>query len=168
MLTTCSFRFRFCASTRLAVPFAAIRLKLQSRLTRRVGQRLYAAMILISAAIEHHAGNAFVFRALRHGLADPLRAFYVAAFTTQIFFCRCRGSKGVSLLIVDHLRINMIQTAENGEPRPFLRSRHAAPNTLVNTSSNFVSTSLRHYLPPAPVLPAFLRSTSPVSRTPLF
>src|SRR5690349_15630896 len=156
MLTTCSFRFRFCASTRLAVPFAAIRLKLQSRLTRRVGQRLYAAMILISAAIEHDAGNAFVFRALGHSLADPLRAFDVSAFTAQIFFRRCRGSQGMPLLVVDHLRINVIQAAENGEPRPFLRPRYAAANPFVNASSNFVPTSLRHYLPPAPVLPAFL------------
>src|SRR6185312_8457628 len=119
----------------------------QSGLTRRVGQRLHAAMILISAAIEHDAGNAFVFRALRYSLADPLGAFDVSAFTAQIFFCRCRGSQGMSLLVVDHLRINMIEAAENGEPRPFLCPRYAAANPLVNASSNFVSTSLRHYLP---------------------
>src|SRR3954447_18822243 len=79
MLTTCSFRFRFCASIRLAVGIAAIRLKLQSCLTRRIGQRFDAAMIEISAAIEHHARDAFVFGALGNRFANQFGAIHVAA-----------------------------------------------------------------------------------------
>src|SRR5580704_13647880 len=56
--TTCSFRFRFPDSIRLAD--VAIILEFQSRFPRRIGQRLYAAVIQITAAIEDHRLDAFV------------------------------------------------------------------------------------------------------------
>src|SRR5579884_2108159 len=95
MLTTCSFRFRFCVSTRLALPFTAIRLKLQTRLAGRIGERLHAPVVLITAAIENHFRDALLFGALGHLLADQLRAFDVAALAAQILFGRGGGRERV-------------------------------------------------------------------------
>src|ERR1700733_12948394 len=63
METTFSFRFRLEASMRLAVGvniFSFYKLKLQTRLASRVGQRFHAAMIQIPAAVEHHGLDALV------------------------------------------------------------------------------------------------------------
>src|SRR3954447_11035007 len=84
MLTTCSFRLRFCESTRLPVPFDVI-LELQSCLSGCIGERLHAAVIKIAAAIKHHAGDSFGLGALGYGFADQLGAFDIPALAAQIF-----------------------------------------------------------------------------------
>src|SRR5581483_2163424 len=88
MLTTCSFRFRFCVSMRLGDGLNAIRLKLQSRFPCGVGERFHAPVIQIPAAIEDHASNSFFPSAFGYGFADLLCALYIAAFAAQILFCR--------------------------------------------------------------------------------
>src|SRR5437016_750465 len=123
-------------------------------------------MVKIPAAIEHHPRDALGFGALGNCLADQFRAFQVAAFAAHVIletlFRRRSGYQCMPLLIVDHLRVNVIQTAKDSQPRTLLRSRHATANPFVDAQTNFVLTGLSHYLPPAPVLPAFLRNTSPV------
>src|SRR5438045_2686763 len=101
--TTCSFRFRLLASMRLAAvndmssfpspqPVRRRRrgrhasgLTLQSRFAGRLGQRFHAAVILISAAIEHHGFNALVFGPLGHQLANDLGPGHVAAAAAGLF-----------------------------------------------------------------------------------
>src|SRR5579862_5979471 len=56
--TTCSFRFRLAASIRFAVGIMI--LKFQSGRARRFGQRLYAAVVQISSAVEDHGFDALV------------------------------------------------------------------------------------------------------------
>src|SRR5215472_6440763 len=53
MATTCSLRFKADGSMRLTI--AAMKLELQSRRPRGVGQRLDAAVIRISAPVEDHS-----------------------------------------------------------------------------------------------------------------
>src|SRR5579864_3053950 len=57
MATTCSFRLRVAGSMRFTI---AIWLELQSGGARRLSQRLDAAVILISAAVEHHLLDALL------------------------------------------------------------------------------------------------------------
>src|SRR6266852_9548477 len=70
--TTCSFRFRLLASMRLAAVNDIVFSELQSRFAGRLGQRFYAAVILISAAIEHHGFSAFILGSLGHQFANGL------------------------------------------------------------------------------------------------
>src|SRR4029077_2669393 len=56
----------FCST----VPFWHPFLEIQSALARCLGERLDAAVIKISAAIEHHVGDALLLGARRNQLAD--------------------------------------------------------------------------------------------------
>src|ERR1700683_4299534 len=69
MATTCSLRLRLAGSIRFAI---TMKLELQSRGAGCVSQRLHAAMIMISAAIEHHLFDAFFLGALGHQGTDRL------------------------------------------------------------------------------------------------
>src|SRR6201996_9559666 len=79
MLTTCSFRFRFCVSIRLAGTLNGISLELQSCLAGGVGQSLHSAVIEIATTIEHHALDALFLGALGDRFTDQLGAFDIAA-----------------------------------------------------------------------------------------
>ena len=61
-------------------------------------------------------------------LADAV----VAALGLEILFIGPGCDQGVSLLIVDHLRVNVVQAAEHGEPRPFLRASDAFADALAS------------------------------------
>src|SRR5271165_6144250 len=138
-------------------------LELQSRFAGCVGKGLNAAMVQITATIEYYFRDAFFFGALSDGFADQLCAFHVAALTPQRFLSGRGSSQGVALRIVDNLGIDVIDTAEHGEARTLLSAGHTAANPFVNTRADICSRIACHYvLAPAPVFPAFLRSTSPV------
>src|SRR6185312_7795490 len=166
--TTCSFRFRLLDSMRF-VNIAMRSLELQSRFAGRVGERLDAPVIEITAAIEHDLRNALFFRPLGNEAADFLRAGDIAAAREArlLFHRRCRGDC-VAAPVVDHLGEDMIQTPENRQPRPLLGTPHSPADARVNPHPDVVLRRLRHYFAPAPVFPTFFRSASPVNRTPLF
>src|SRR2546421_10894586 len=139
-----------------------MRLKLQSRLTRRISERLYATVVLIGDTVEHYSCNPFFLSALRYDFADYFGPVDITTFTAQILFCGRSRRHRMALLIVDHLRVNVVDATKYSQARPLLRTRKTAAYPLVNAGASIASRFASHYLPPAPVLPAFLRSTSPV------
>src|SRR5262249_32563659 len=78
METTCSFRFRFRKSMRLAA-VTDMSKNPQPRCAGGTAQRLDAAVIEIPAAIEYHGFHTFVLGPLGDQLADGLRAGDVSA-----------------------------------------------------------------------------------------
>src|SRR5262245_45087490 len=77
--TTCSFRFRLFGSIRFSSALNGMRLKLQSRFARRVGQRLHAAVIQVTAPVEYDLFQTRGLRPLGDQLPDGLRACDIAA-----------------------------------------------------------------------------------------
>ena len=167
--TTCSFRFRRVGvdALWLLACFAAIALKLQSGFTSRIGQRLHAAVIQIPAAVEDHRLDALcpwrarppVCRWLwrrphcRRWLAELLLLVEDAA--TSVWPCgrrsparryasRCGTPPGAA-----------------APPCPCTLARMRCVNAHRECRSLESSSSLL-YLAPAPVLPTFFRSASPV------
>src|SRR5262249_13558543 len=143
-------------------------LKLQSCFARGIGERLHAPVIFVAAAIEHHALDSLVFGALCHQLADGLRRRDVAAVGFRaLIHARCRYQRRAAA-IVDNLRVDVRHAAENRQARTLRRACQLPAYALVDARPNLLLFRLTNHLPPAPVLPTFLRSTSPVYRIPLF
>src|SRR5262249_41516925 len=125
-------------------------------------------MVRIAAPVEHHFRDALLLRALRHCQADRRRRRDIAAVPPGALVHRRRRHESLALRIVDDLRVDVRHAAEDRETRALRRARQLAPDALVNAAADFLLFSLTNHLPPAPVLPTFLRSASPVYRTPLF
>src|SRR5438552_17676499 len=70
--TTCSFRFNEFGSMRFSSALNGMRLKLQSRFTRRVGQSLHAAVIQVTATVEYYRFQSLGLGALGDQLAYGL------------------------------------------------------------------------------------------------
>src|ERR1700716_3246663 len=146
-------------------------LKLQSRFARRFGQCLHAAVIQVTTPVEHHSFMAGCLSTLGDQLADGFCTGDIAAgLEAGRFLVRGGGHQRMPLAGVDDLRVNTGHAAEHSQTRPILRALDLAPDARVDTPANIVFRNLLDHLAfaPAPVLPAFFRSTSPVYRTPLF
>src|SRR5277367_1923056 len=162
--TTCSLRFSDCGSMRFAI---TAMLELQSAFPGGVGEGLHPPVVQVAATVEDHSLDPRLDRLLRDLFAHGLRGRYVpAAFRAG----SGRSHQGDALRIVNHLRVGMRQAAKHGEARALGRAAQLAANPLMHKLPNFVPGSFRnhYFLPPAPVLPTFFRSASPVYRTPLF
>src|SRR5437867_3646721 len=112
--TTCSFRFRELGSMRFSSALNAMRLKLQSCFTRRVGQRLDAAVIQVTAAVEPYFLQTLGLGSVGDQLSDRLGPGNVAAGGDAGRFLD-RGSRHerVALLVVDDLNIDIRHAAEH-------------------------------------------------------
>src|SRR3954465_11463509 len=119
-------------------------------------------MVEVTASVEHHAGDALLFRSIGYQLPDQLGSVDVSTFAPHLFFGRASRDQRMALTVIDHLGIDVLDTPEHGQPGARFASRHAAADSFVNAKPNLVLRIFGHYLAPAPVLPAFLRSTSPV------
>src|SRR5207244_185508 len=133
------------------------RLKLQSRFARGIGQSLDAPVILIPAAVEDHALDAFFLGALRHQLADCLGRRHVAAVGLAALIHARGRDQGLTLGIVDYLRVDVRHAAEYRQSRALVRTAQLAPYTFVDTAADFVLFSSTDHLALAPVFPTFLR-----------
>src|SRR5712691_5792144 len=95
-------------------------LETQSAFTRRVRERLDAAVIEIAAAIEHHFLDAVLHGAFRQQLADGLGRVDVgtgvAALAHRLLQRRSRRQR-LALQVVDDLRIDVLRRAEYRQPR---------------------------------------------------
>src|SRR5580698_4648348 len=93
--------------------------EVQATFARRVAQRLDAAVIEVAAAIENNVLDALLFRPLRYEFADRLRSIDagagLTALTRRLFHRRCRHH-GHTVLIIDHLRVDVFRGAEDGQP----------------------------------------------------
>src|SRR5688572_12020116 len=137
-------------------------LELQSSFPRGIRQGFDPAVILITAAVEHHTLDPLRLGPLRHQLADGFRCRHVAAVgLAALIHRRCRYD-GRAFAIVDDLRVNMSHAAEDRETRPLRCTRKLATDPLVNAITDLFLFGSTNHLAPAPVLPTFLRSGSPV------
>src|SRR5439155_10623799 len=146
-------------------------LKLQSRFARRLGQSLHAPVIQVTAPVEYDLLHALGLRPLGDQLADRLRPRHVAAgLESRRLLDRRSRNQRVPLAVVDHLGVDVGYAPKDSEARTLLASLDLLPDARMNAPANVVFRNLLDHLPfaPAPVLPAFLRSASPVKRTPLF
>jgi hypothetical protein len=94
-------------------------------------------VIKVAAAIEDYALDSLLQGPLSNRFADPARGFDVAAGRpAQIFFNRGGRHNRLTSLIVNHLRIDMVDAAVYGQPRPLAAASHLAADAPVNRLSN--------------------------------
>ena len=101
----------------------AIRLELQSCFTGRIGQRLHAAVIQISAAVEHHLLDALFLGALGQQLADFLGAGDVAAVRRRSFSRSRRPPPGCRPAGRRSPGRRLLEAAEHRQARPLRACR---------------------------------------------
>src|SRR5436305_1619857 len=96
-------------------------LEAEPAFARGIRERLDAAVIEITAAVEHHFLDAALHRAFRQQLADRLGRIDVraglAAVAQRLLQRRCRGQR-LALQVVDDLRVDMLRRAEHRQARP--------------------------------------------------
>src|SRR5207253_11380509 len=115
--------------------------------TRGVSQSIDPAMIKITAPIEHHAVDARGQRARGNRLSDLLRRLDIAAgFYAQSLLGRRSRRQRLRLFIIDELRIDVIQTSVDRQPRARSGAADFMANTLMDRRSDFCSVSISHFL----------------------
>src|SRR5689334_7145696 len=88
-------------------------------------------MILGRAAIERHLLDAGRQGTLGHRLANGLRGRSVATvlhFTAQFLVDGASGDQGTAGSVVDHLRVHVLVTAKNSQPRTISSAVNAFPH----------------------------------------
>src|SRR2546423_2289111 len=143
--------------------------KLQSGAARGFGQRLDSTVVGKTAAIEYDGLDARFAGTLRDRLADRRRAFGARRRLdrlAQVGVGAGGGRQRPPRGIIDHLRIDMVQAAENSQPRPGRTTLEVAPQPAVPADPRGATIrDLVHYFsapaPVFPVLPAFRRTRSP-------
>src|SRR3712207_877960 len=119
----------------------------QARLARRVHQGLDAPVEAEAAAVEDHLLDARRYRALGDGAADPLRGLYVAARRAlQVLLDRRGRGDCDGALVVDDLRVDVVDAAEYREARALGVAAHAAAYARVNRAPDRCLVSLCHFL----------------------
>src|SRR5207302_2137274 len=94
--------------------------EIQSALAGGFGQRLDAAVVEITAAVEHHVLDAFCRGPLGDQLADRLGGRDVGAVleaAAHVLFHRGCGGERLALGIIDDLRIDVLGRAEHRKAR---------------------------------------------------
>src|SRR6516164_4936631 len=101
-------------------------------LARRVRQRLDAAVVEVTAAIEHDLLDALRRCALGEPFADRLCRLDIGAGlegAAHVLLQRGGGCEGLAVRVVDHLRINVFRRAEDRKPRATAGgAAHVAPH----------------------------------------
>src|ERR1700736_5881482 len=91
-------------------------LELQSCLSSGISQSLYSAMVQIAAAIEYNFLDALCLGTLSDQFADLFCSRQVSTVPPTRLLSAGRGrGHGMALTVVDHLRVNMLQTAEHSQ-----------------------------------------------------
>src|SRR5689334_1527836 len=114
-------------------------------------------MITITRAVEHHPGDACRFRLRRQELAHSLGTTHLAGAVGREPLAQvAHAEQGGAELVVDELRVDVLERAEHHEPRPLGGAGDPLPDPQVAAVAQ-LGTALRgmnraHYL--APVFPA--------------
>src|SRR5215471_13649958 len=115
-------------------------LKIQAAFACRIGQRLDLSVIDITAAVEHHLGDALGLRAFRDELADPRRRRPVGlrlCLLAKTFIERRSMGESASRLVVDDLRVDVLAALEHREPRPRRRAFQLLPDSDADLAARF-------------------------------
>src|SRR6266849_1481801 len=147
---------------------AILTLKLQSGFASSVRQSLDSAVVQEATAVEHDPTHAGSLRRSGDLLAD-LRGFgHAVAFRLELD--RRRGCQRLGGAVVDHLRVEVVEAAEDREPRLLRRPAHVHPHAAVPLRAALLAIDLLDHaavLAPLPALPALRRIFSPRYMTPL-
>src|SRR3984893_10915785 len=139
--TTWSFRLNWPASIFFLLIAIVFLLELESSFTRCICQRLDTAVIQIAAAVKNHFLYALFMRALGDRLAHILRRCDVATGPLAIALLgkgRCRSQRYAGV-VVDQLRVDVVQRAVDVQPRPLGRAAHLLANARVHALANYVA-----------------------------
>ena len=93
----------------------------QTSLASRLGDGLYAAMVLASTTIKHHGLNAPIHGAAGHYLPDKgadRSLGFAVALLSHLAFKAGGGDQGDSSGVVDHLSVYVFQAPRYREPGP--------------------------------------------------
>src|SRR2546426_7198146 len=96
-------------------------LKSQSASAGRVGKRLHPPMVPVASAVEHHPVDPAGLGLLGEELADRLRRGNVAAgrvLGPECLAAAVGGEERPPRVVVDELRIDMVEAPEHGEAGP--------------------------------------------------
>src|SRR5882762_10071061 len=145
-------------------------LKDQAASSGCVGEGLHASVVHVAAAIEHHALDTLRLRLLGQEFPDQLRGGDVAAL-------RLAGAEDLAPavhrqerppgVVVDQLRVDVVQAAEHRQPRPRRRAAHEPPQPLMPDVARRPPFLRDHFAPAPAFLPTFRRTTSSEYRMPL-
>src|SRR5207244_10024876 len=143
-------------------------LKPQPRASGGVAQRFASSVIAVPAAVEDRLADALGLRLLAEHRADRLRP--LALLTFSIFrVARRRLDQGVAGVVVDELRVDVLDGAEDGEAWTSRAPADLLPHARVAPGPAFAPCLLCHYAfaaPTLPALPALRRMYSPAYFTP--
>src|SRR2546425_2650127 len=137
-----SFRSSPDASLRSIAP-----LKSKSCFSRGLGEASNASVINVTAAVEHHALDSLLFSALGYCFTDFFGSRDVSARpSTPRRFVRRSRSQCHTVVIVNELRVNVMQTPVDRQSRALGGARNFAPNSPVNCSPNLLTCLSCHFL----------------------
>src|SRR5229473_4547701 len=107
----------------------SVSLELQARFAGPFGDRCDAAVVVESVPVEHHRGDLRRLAFFRHQLADFLGQLALLALPIlQLGRERRRGRERLAARVVDHLGVDVVQAAVDGEARPLGAARHLEPD----------------------------------------
>src|SRR6266508_891363 len=118
----------------LAMSPPSTSLELQARLAGRVAERLHPAVIAVATAVEHDVADPGGLRALRDELADLLRALGLLLISRRrsLFDVEVgRGGERAAGAVIDDLRVDVRQRAEDREARPLSAAGDALAHARV-------------------------------------
>src|SRR5690349_10706923 len=135
----------------------------QAARASRVGERLHSSVVHVPAAIEHNALDPLRLRLAGQQLAHELGRSHVAALRltgAELLAPAVHRQQGLPGVVVDQLGIDVIQAAEDRQPRPRPRAAHEPAQAPVPDISRSPPL-FRDHLAPAPAfLPTLRRITS--------
>ncbi len=101
-------------------------------------------MILVPAPVKHDGLYAAGDRSLRDCRANHLGAirFVLSARPVSNILVPCRGGgESHAARVINHLRVDMVQAAEDAQPRPLFRAGNPLPQPQVASASSLSSLS---------------------------
>src|SRR5688572_20955387 len=142
--------------------FSSARLKYEAAGARRVRERLHPPVVLEATAIEHHPLDPRRLGALGEQGPHRLGRLHVAAARlpgAELLAPAVGGDQRAAGLVVDDLRVDVVEAPEDGQARPRLRAPHPPPQAMVALVA-WSPTVLEDHFAPA-FLPTLRRTTSP-------
>src|SRR5271157_2786798 len=128
-------------------PCLLLALEYKACLAGSLGQSFDSADVSETTAIEYDLSDPFLFGAVRHQLTHQFGLFgfgQALGFLTKFVIdgrCRCQG---IPSRVIDHLAINLCQTAEYIKPRPGACAFNCLSHALVPVNSCFTTCLFSH------------------------
>src|SRR5437870_10095381 len=145
-------------------------LKSQSASAGRVGKRLHPPMVPVASAVDHPPLDPAGLGLLREERADRLRRGNVAAgrvLGPERLAAAVGGEERPPRVVVDELRIDMVEAPEHGEAGPRRGPAQVAPDPPVPQVARRPPLLRDHFAPAPAFLPTLRRTTSSEHLLPL-